>query len=211
MRGSRAFIAAALATVLMWPAIGLGELYSFKVVPTPANLTDALIGETQMSMEVTDAGFGRVLFTFRNAGPEASSITDIYVDDGSLLTLAVIHNTTGSVEFSPDPAPPNLPRAQNVVPVFVADASLSADSDSPTQPMGINPYESLGIEYTISAGADFQTVIDELNTGVMRIGIHVQGYDSEGSESFINKTPEPVTAMFLAIGAILTVRRRHSA
>jgi hypothetical protein len=194
----------------MWPVIGLGELYSFKVIPTPNNLADALIGEAQMSLEVTDAGFGRVLFTFRNAGSQASSITDIYIDDGSLLNLAVIHNTIGSVEFSPNPSPPNLPRAQNVVPVFVADAALSADSDPPVQPLGINPYESLGIEYTISEGANFQTVIDELNTGVMRVGIHVQGYDSEGSESFIH-TPEPVTALFLALGAMLAVRRRHSA
>ncbi len=61
---------------------------------------DAAIGEAQLTVEVTDAGNGQVSFLFDNAGPLASSITDVYFDDGSLLGIASIVNDPGLVEFT---------------------------------------------------------------------------------------------------------------
>jgi len=181
--------------------------YSFNVISPMENAVDAAIGHAQMSVDVNDAGSGHVLFTYRNIGPQASSITDIYVDDGSLLELVTIHNTVGSVEFSAYPSPPNLPRGENLSPPFVADECFSADSDPPVQPLGINPGESLSIEYSLINGGTIDDIIDELASGELRIGIHVQGYESEGSESFI-LTPEPATLSLIVLGTLLARRRR---
>src|SRR5262245_23051793 len=59
---------------------------------------DCAIGEAQMTVDVTDPGGNQIAFTFKNAGPAASSITDVYWDDGSLLGIAFITNTPGLVE-----------------------------------------------------------------------------------------------------------------
>ena len=199
----------ALAIVLALSNSAGADLYSFKVIAPLDNPVDALIGESQMSLEITDAGNGNVFFTYRNIGSEASSITDIYVDDGSLLALVAIHNTPGSVEFTAYPTPPNLPRGQNLAPPFVADLCFSADSDSPVQPLGINPQETLIIEYSLTNGRTLTNVTEELATGELRIGIHVQGYDSEGSEAFILIMPEPASLLLVTLGAWGLLRRRR--
>ena len=125
-------------------------------------------------------------FLFTNTGPDASSITDVYFDDGTLLGIATITNTLGLVEFSQLASPPDLPGGNNVSSPFVTTAGFSADSDPPAQPFGVNPGESLGITFDLQAGGGFDNIIDELDSGALRIGIHVQGYSSGGSESFIN-------------------------
>jgi hypothetical protein len=162
---------------------------------------DAAIGEAQLFVDVTEYEYdnGQVLFTFANTGPEASSITDVYFDDGTLLGIASIINVENFVEFSQLATPNNLPGGNNVSPPFEVTAGFSADSDAPVQPMGVNPGESLGIIFDLQEGGTFADVIAELESGELRIGIHVQGFDSGGSESFINHIPEPAT-LFLLIG-----------
>jgi hypothetical protein len=195
-------------SLLPLPAQATPYTYSFKVIAPMENAVDAAIGQAQMFVDVSDAGAGRVMFTYRNIGSQASSITDIYVDDGSLLELVEIHNTPGSVEFAAYPTPPNLPRGENLIPPFVADLCFSADSDPPAESKGINPLESLAIEYSLINGGTLADVIDELASGVLRIGIHVQGFDSGGSESFI-LVPEPATLSLIAVGATSLIRRRR--
>ena len=46
------------------------------------------IGERQLFVDVEPLGSSQALFTFRNTGPEPSSITDIYFYDGALLGIA---------------------------------------------------------------------------------------------------------------------------
>jgi hypothetical protein len=55
---------------------------------------DCLIAEAQLTVDVTDPGGGQVLFTFSNSGPDDSSITDVYFDDGSLLDIASSSTTS---------------------------------------------------------------------------------------------------------------------
>ena len=109
---------------------------------------DCSIGEAQLTVDVTDAGAGQVLFTFNNAGPEASSITDVYFDDGSISSIsaiASIDNSVPGVNFSIGAAPPDLPGGNSISPAFNATMGLTADSNPPTQPRGVNPGETLGI------------------------------------------------------------------
>ena len=191
-------IAITLAFGLFCSAADAAPTYSFVNI-TNNNPADAATGEAQLFVEIFDLGGGQVNFAFTNTGPAASSITDVYFDDGSLLGIASIINTPGLVEFSQLASPPDLPGGNLAVPPFVTTLGFSADSDPPVQPLGVNPGENLGIIFNLQPGGTFADVVDELGSGGLRIGIHVQGFSSGGSESFIN---DPATAI-PAPGALL--------
>jgi hypothetical protein len=145
---------------------------------------------------------------FTNSGPQASSITDIYFDwTGSAyaLTPGGITDSGEGVVFYWGASPKDLPGGQAIS--FSAD--IAADSDNPTQPMGVNPGEWLNIAFETNAD-----LIAGLDSGALRIGIHTQGYQGGGSESLVmvSPVPEPETyAMLLAGMGLLgfEVRRRR--
>lgn len=169
---------------------------------SPANCT---IAEAQLAVDVTDAGGGQVLFTFTNLGPAASSITDVYFDDGSLLAIALVNNVPG-VDFSQLASPSNLPAGNMASPPFETTAGFSADSNPPTQPNGVNPGETLSIHFTLQGIQTYSDVLAELSDGRLRIGIHVQGFADGGSESLVN-VPEPASIALLGLAALAFVRR----
>ena len=176
--------------------------YSFDNI-TNNSAVDAAIGKSQLFADVSDAGGSQVLFTFQNTGPEASSITDVYFDDGTLLSLATISNSSG-VHFSPGASPSNLPSGNSITPSFVATAGLSADADAPAQPNGVNPGESLGITFNLQSGSTFNDVLSGLNDGSLRVGIHAQGFADGGSESFVNNgvVPAPGAVLLASMGIV---------
>jgi hypothetical protein len=171
---------------------------------------DCAIGESQFSVEVSDLGGGTVQFHFRNAGPLASVLSEIYFDDGSLLALSAVIDGPG-VDFEQDANPPNLPGGQMAVPPFqVTQGFLAEAVPSPAQ-NGAGPTEWVRINFTLQAGRTFADVIDDLTTGELRIGIHVIGFGSGGSESFVNTpVPEPGSLLLLGSGLaiLLGLRRR---
>lgn len=208
--GSTVLLACALQTTSA-VALPLG----FSCI-TGNNAGDCSIGQAQLAVDVTDLGGGQVLFSFSNAGPGLSSITDVYFDDGTLLGIAGLidadDNVLGpfgdpGVDFSQDASPPDLPGGNLVG--FVTTAGFLADSDPPAQLNGVNPLETLGVVFNLQFGGTFADIVDELTTGALRVGIHVQGYATGGSESFVNlPIPEPGTALLLSLGlGILGLRR----
>jgi hypothetical protein len=184
---------------MAYPWIGMpvqAEILTFNNCSTN-NAGDVATGEAQMQVEVTDLGGGQVLFTFRNLGPNTSSIADVYFDDGTLLGIADLidadqNSGDAGVDFSQDASPGDLPAGNNCPGgAFQATAGFTADSDPPVQPNGVNPNESLGVIFDLQTGQTFADVLDDLTTGALRIGIHVQGYASGGSESFVNNPLPP--------------------
>ena len=160
---------------------------------------DCAIGGAQLTVDVTDPGNDQILLTFHNAGPDLASITDVYLDDGSLLAIASILDSPPLVAFSEGASPPTLPGANDASPPFVS--SFSVDSDVPVAASGVNPGESLGILFDLQAGRTFADVLAELGNGTLRIGIHVQAFATGGSESFVN-VPEPNVLGLTGLGLL---------
>lgn len=202
--------------------------YSFQGLTPPTDPANILIGESQLFLNVVDIGPGAVRFEFRNLGPDNASITDIYFDDGTLLGIATIAESTG-VNFTPNiispVGPPNLGYAGtinfNPTAIFTMDADPSTSEDN-----GVGASEWLVVDFTLQAGHSYTTVNQAIalslaNPGVdigggLRIGIKVEhigpaGSSSGGSEEFINGValppnsqpaplPEPATLAIWGMG-----------
>jgi hypothetical protein len=208
-----------LAAVLLIAPAAYAEpiLLRFQCISN-TDTTNCASGETQLSVEVADSGSAngtnRVTFSFFNIGTAPSSITDVYFDDDELLSTASIINGPG-VSFSAGANPPDLPAGNDIQPHFTATAGF--DSNAPAQPNGVNPGESLGIIFDLLPGIAFDDVHTALLNGSLRVGLHVQGFDDDGSESFVNDppidpVPEPGPLALVAAGfagiAALRARRR---
>ena len=182
---------------------------------------------SQLSVDVSLRA-GRALFWFSNTGPIASSITDIYVDDGpggtssdmlqngiyALVDRDDSYNglaRNSGVDFSQNAHPENLPGGNTLTPHFQTTTGLSADSDSPVRSYGINPGEWLGIVVNLVSGRSIDDLLAALESGVVRIGLHVQSIGPTGeSDSFVTGPPPrppqvpdaSATAMLLGVALL---------
>lgn len=164
--------------------------------------------ESAYQVEFTQDG-SNVSFLFTNvavAGFDTGSIADIYFDDdNSFLDEMFIGASTGTVAFSEGASPGNLPGGNPQG----FSATQSADSDAPAAPNGIGVNESLIISFSLLPGATFQTILNALTMGTIRLGLHVQAIDSlngDFSEAFIsnpptNPTPVPEPASLILFGS----------
>ncbi len=169
---------------------------------------DAAIGEAQLFVDVSDESADQMLFTLRNTGPEACAISEVYFDDGMLLGIADIIDNPPDVVFVQDASPSELPGANLLDPSFETTLDFLAESVPPPPHKGVNPGEQVGILFDLQPAETYQNVIDELNDGGLRIGIHVIGFCSGGSESFVT-VPEPATIAVLGLGALASLCTRR--
>ncbi len=171
------------------------ETFSFDCI-TDNLAGDCQIGESQLLVDITDAGNNMVDFTFSNSGTSNSTISEIYFDDGTLLGITSIATSSAGVKFSPGATPPDLPGGNAVG--FEVTAGFLADADNPAPKKGVNIGEWVTISFSLINGKTYQDTIDAMGTE-LRIGLHVINFDSGGSESFVapsgvSEVPVPAAA-----------------
>jgi hypothetical protein len=161
--------------------------YTYGFTNITANSTDnAATGETQLFMDITDAGNNQAIFKFWNSTDpgDASSITQIYFDDdtegGTILDAEIAGSSDGVAYYEVDSG--NLPGGNALDPRFRVDFGF--EPDAPTAPNGINPGEYLSLLFDISG--TFDDLIAAIENNEVRVGFHVQAFADGGSEAFVN-------------------------
>jgi hypothetical protein len=220
MSGIRANILAAAAGACICGAASAATVtYGFGVVEdnSPADFSGQLfVSVSDQSQSGGTIGANQVSFLFQNIGSLQSSITDVYFDDGTLLGIATVVNSSG-VAFSQGGSPPEMPGGNTIG--FETTAGFLADSDSPAQPNGVNNTlagtEWVEIVFDLLGGVSFADTIAAINGGTdLRIGLHLQGLADGQSETYVNGGPPtliplPSTAGLAAAGLLLVGARRR--
>ena len=159
---------------------------------TSNNATNAAVGESQLFIDVTDAigkndlSSSSVLFKFSNVGLAASSITQIYFDNSSILkSIGPIADSGIGVDYSIASGNLNLPGGNSLTNKFVSDFGIKANT--PVSQEGVNPGEWVNVLFNLTPTKTLKDVINDMTTGSMRVGIHVQAFANGGSEAFVNR------------------------
>ena len=152
------------------------------------------------SFDVIDEGTS-VLFNIFNSGNAAASsmfIGKVLFDDNGYLSNAVANvGNTGDVAFSGGAGNDQLPQGGNG---FTTDYAFTRDNGGGNK-WAVQGSESLGVRFT----GNYANVISGLNSGALKLGLHVQALPNGASDSYISSTsnteatPEPLT--MLAAGA----------
>ncbi|GMV97270.1 MAG: hypothetical protein AMXMBFR83_16280 [Phycisphaerae bacterium] len=190
--------------VLFAPFVQADITSSYNFVRLTDNGNGVDLG-SQLLMEVTGTSVSatEAIFKFSNNVGIASSITQIYFDDGSVLSsLLSITDSGAGVAFDDPATPGNLPSGNTAVPAFSAD--FSGGADAPVSANGVNS-SSEWVAFKFSLVGDYDDVIAALASGVLRVGLHVQSIGTVGkSDSYLNGdklTPNTIPAP----GALLLV------
>ena len=138
------------------------------------------------------------IFNSGNAAAPNMFISKVFFDDNGYLSAPSLYGTNiGEVSFSGGPSNDQLPQGGNGFTTNYAFSRKTGDGNA----FGIQAGESLGLSFT----GDYNLVISALNSGALRLGLHVQALPNGQSDSYISRpgntenTPEPLT--MLAAGA----------
>src|SRR5258708_37097830 len=143
---------------------------------------------SQLSVDVTSGGSGLVSFQFFNNVGIASSISEIYFQDG-LLGAPSITESAGVV-FQVGAPPASLPGGNLASPPFVTSVMFDSSSDNPQVTKGVNAStEWVTLTFGLGSFADITAIDNALSARTLRIGLHVPGYVAGTTESYVNGGP----------------------
>jgi hypothetical protein len=167
-------------------------------------------------MDVTslDEDEDKVDFTFYNNSSTPCTIAKIYFDNLSLSTIVNITNGPGTKFDEMFPEPGNLPSGNTIG--FYANPELNIGAENPPPKDGVNAVveledpsdeEWVKVIFELKADKAFEDIIDELNDGSGRVGMHVIAFADGSSEGAVT-TPEPATLCILGLGGLGLIRKR---
>jgi hypothetical protein len=171
---------------------------------TNNNAGDCSIGQSQLKVDVTSVMGMGVQFELTNSGPAQSTIAGVYWDDQSSLLASIASISNMGVSFSANGSPPDLPGGNSINPAFSADFRVNANAPPPMN--GVNPGDTLDVVFNLASGVSVSDVIAALDSGALRVGVHVINFASGGSESLVT-VPEPGSLLLLGAGVAWLARR----
>lgn len=162
---------------------------------------------------------GMVDFTFTNNVGTASSISEIYFDTSDspseFASGAILLEIGTNFSFG-GANPSNLPGGNTLTTPFNATELFSSGAvGNPVN--GINTSsDSLTIRFTLSGSLMFADIVDAIESGALRIGLHVRSIGAnEESDGFVNMPPVvvplPSASMlgFAGLGVLVGRRPRR--
>jgi hypothetical protein len=186
---------AALSAVSAAPA----SAFSFVNIPGGDTPGDSYVNS--FTFDVFNRG-SSVVFNIKNSGNTAAPsmfISKVFFDDNGYLYTPVVNvGNVGQVAFSGSASNDQLPQGGNN---FTTDYAFSRNTGAGNA-FGIQGGESLALRFT----GNYNNVIFALNSGDLKLGLHVQALPNGQSDSYLSSssantqdTPEPLT--MLAAGA----------
>ena len=150
---------------------------------------------SQLSVELVPSTPGKVSFILRNTGTESLNATSIFFDDNADV-LADLFDVTdpAGVDFAEGGKPENLKSGKKIG--FLAD--FVANAAKPTKDNGVNPGESVQINFTLLGSHTLADVQAALESGDLLVGVNAK----QGFVSANGTVPEPAMGMLLALGGL---------
>ncbi|MEG3955309.1 PEP-CTERM sorting domain-containing protein [Microcoleus sp. herbarium2] len=186
---------AALSGVSAAPA----SAFSFGNIPGGDTPGDAYASSFTYTVVNQGSAVRFDIFNSGNAAAPNMFISKVFFDDNGFLSAPSLFGTNiGEVSFSGGPSNDQLPQGGNN---FTTDYAFSRN------PGGGNAGGIQGAEsFPVSFRGNYNNIIAALDSGALRLGLHVQGLPNGQSDSYIStgsdntqETPEPLT--MLAAGA----------
>jgi len=223
MKKSKLFVAVVgIAMLVVCAAVSQAQVFPFEIYSD--NYGNGYYENPDFSYEVYlyNGQIGEqntAKFEIRNTSSSPDSIiTGVYFENGTLLELGGLFDSSPGVEFGQPATPSELPSANDApdwpfhTTVPGGDSSkaeaFSIDSDAPVA-NGVDPGEFVTVWFYLMESQDIYDAIEALGLKTLRIGLHIQSFPDGSSQAAINSNvPEPATMLLLGMGGLLLRRRR---
>lgn len=176
-------VGAMLSAATLQAAPAMAFTFAYDNIPSNNTNGDAFVN--QFTTKITQSG-NKVLFQIMNGltnlapNPISSTITSVsFENPNNLFTGITLGNSTSGVSFEIDDAP-ELPQGNNIGfnPAFGVIRTNRGGVVN-----GVDVGETLNVLLSLNSGKTIDDVIEALDAGTFRVGLHVQRIGGAGGES----------------------------